>query len=150
ACQTLGHPRGVATVAVSGAEETSKEVNPYYEDSAATLYHADCLDILPSLGPVDHVITDPPYSEHVHQSNRRGLTAHAGVFAERRDLGFDAINAETRRMCGAWFGWPHVRRWVVVFSDTESAHLWREAIASKYIRTAFWHKVGGAPQFTGD
>jgi site-specific DNA-methyltransferase (adenine-specific) len=26
-----------------------------------TLYNADCLDILPTLGPVDAVITDPPY-----------------------------------------------------------------------------------------
>jgi len=27
----------------------------------ATLYHGDCLDILPTLGRVDAVITDPPY-----------------------------------------------------------------------------------------
>ncbi len=26
-----------------------------------TLYHADCRDVLPTLGPVDAVITDPPY-----------------------------------------------------------------------------------------
>jgi site-specific DNA-methyltransferase (adenine-specific) len=26
-----------------------------------TLYHGDCRDILPSLGPVDCVLTDPPY-----------------------------------------------------------------------------------------
>jgi 23S rRNA G2445 N2-methylase RlmL len=27
----------------------------------ATLYLGDCLDILPTLGPVDAVVTDPPY-----------------------------------------------------------------------------------------
>jgi len=27
----------------------------------ATLYHGDCLEILPALGPVDAVVTDPPY-----------------------------------------------------------------------------------------
>jgi site-specific DNA-methyltransferase (adenine-specific) len=27
----------------------------------ATLYHADCMDVLPTLGKVDAVITDPPY-----------------------------------------------------------------------------------------
>jgi len=36
---------------------------PYYEDKKAgiTLYCADCRDILPLLGPVDLVLTDPPY-----------------------------------------------------------------------------------------
>ena len=28
----------------------------------ATLYLGDCLEILPTLGPVDAVVTDPPYS----------------------------------------------------------------------------------------
>ena len=27
----------------------------------ATLYHGDCLEILPTLGKVDAVVTDPPY-----------------------------------------------------------------------------------------
>ena len=31
----------------------------------ATLYLGDCMDILPTLGKVDAVITDPPY-KHVH------------------------------------------------------------------------------------
>ncbi len=34
---------------------------PYYEDDAVTIYHGDCRDILPTLGPVDLVLTDPPY-----------------------------------------------------------------------------------------
>ena len=28
----------------------------------ATLYQADCLDVLPTLAPVDAVVTDPPYN----------------------------------------------------------------------------------------
>ncbi|MEN6296978.1 MAG: hypothetical protein ABFC92_03405 [Rectinema sp.] len=28
----------------------------------ATLYLADCLEVLPTLGRVDAVVTDPPYS----------------------------------------------------------------------------------------
>jgi DNA modification methylase len=42
---------------------------------------------------------------------------------------------------------------VLVFSDFESAHLWRvdlEATGLEYVRTAIWHKNNGAPQFTGD
>lgn len=35
--------------------------SPYYQDEAVTIYHADCRDVLPTLGEVDLVLTDPPY-----------------------------------------------------------------------------------------
>lgn len=37
---------------------------PYYEDSAVTLYHGDCREVLPALADdsVDVVLTDPPYN----------------------------------------------------------------------------------------
>lgn len=35
---------------------------PYYSDDAVTLYHGDCLDVMKTLGSVDLVLTDPPYS----------------------------------------------------------------------------------------
>ena len=34
---------------------------PYYQDSACTIYHGDCREILPLLPKVDLVLTDPPY-----------------------------------------------------------------------------------------
>ncbi|KKN38043.1 hypothetical protein LCGC14_0757550 [marine sediment metagenome] len=37
------------------------ELKPYYQDSAVTIYHGDCRDILPHLPQVDLVLTDPPY-----------------------------------------------------------------------------------------
>jgi DNA modification methylase len=33
----------------------------YYQDGAVTIYHGDCREILPTLEPVDLVLTDPPY-----------------------------------------------------------------------------------------
>jgi DNA modification methylase len=36
-------------------------IRPYYEEPGIAIYHADCRDILPHLGPVDLVLTDPPY-----------------------------------------------------------------------------------------
>lgn len=132
--------------------DVGAEVTPYYQDEAVTLYHADYRRVVPLLDPVDVIVFDPPYSAHVHASNRRGLTAHAGVFSERRDLGFDSLSkGEMKRMakvCGTL-----ARRWVLVFSDSESDYLWRrelERSGLEYVRTCFWEKVGGAPQFTGD
>lgn len=34
---------------------------PYYQDSAVTIYHGDCREILPRLPKVDLTLTDPPY-----------------------------------------------------------------------------------------
>ncbi len=34
---------------------------PYYQDSAVTIYHGDCREIVPLLGRFDLLLTDPPY-----------------------------------------------------------------------------------------
>jgi len=36
-------------------------VKPYYQDSAVTIYHGDCREIVPTLGRFDLLLTDPPY-----------------------------------------------------------------------------------------
>lgn len=38
-------------------------MKPYYEHNGIVIYHGDCREILPSLAPVDCVITDPPYGD---------------------------------------------------------------------------------------
>src|SRR5689334_477193 len=48
----------------------------------ATLYHGDCLEILPALSQVDAVITDPPYGV------RLGKLANNNVWADGYD-GFE-------------------------------------------------------------
>lgn len=37
-------------------------MEPYYQDDSVTLYHGDCLDILPEISGVDLVVTSPPYN----------------------------------------------------------------------------------------
>ena len=36
-------------------------MKPYYQDNWVTIYHGDCRELLSKIGPVDLVLTDPPY-----------------------------------------------------------------------------------------
>ena len=45
--------------------------DPYYDHAGITIYHGDCREILPEIGPVDLVLTDPPYGI--------GLESHRGA-----------------------------------------------------------------------
>lgn len=38
-------------------------MTPYYADELVTLFHGDCRDVVPTLAPVDLIVTDPPYAE---------------------------------------------------------------------------------------
>lgn len=127
------------------------------------LHLGDCLDAVTGMasladGSIASIISDPPYSSWVHDKSRRGLTVtHVGgkqdEISERRELGFASLTTDVMEAAADQFA-RLARRWVLVFCDIESSHLWRGALVStgalEYVRTLAWHKVGGAPQFTGD
>jgi site-specific DNA-methyltransferase (adenine-specific) len=50
-------------------------VEPYYADDQVALYHGDCREVLPLLGPasVDLVMTDPPFSVPVKYQDANGV-----------------------------------------------------------------------------
>lgn len=107
---------------------------------------------------VDVCITDPPYAEHVHAAQRRGQMSRERPGSERaafnrvRELGFAHLSDELRVEVARQLA-RVVRRWVLVFSDLESHHLWRqdlEAFGLGHIRVGIWRKEGSTPQFTGD
>ena len=58
---------------------------PYYQDEWATLYCGDALEIVPTLGTVDVLVTDPPYGIS-YQSNKRTATEQFAVLAGDDDL----------------------------------------------------------------
>lgn len=113
----------------------------------------DCMSGLAAFeGAFGVTITDPPYSEHVHSCSMRGASKWRGPIALERDLGFDALTDDVREAVADEIA-RLTARWALVFSDTESDHLWRasfERAGMEYVRTAFWHKLTGTPQFTGD
>lgn len=133
---------------------------PYYQDEWVTLHHGEAEDVLPSLEQVDHFIADPPYSEHVHSSarSRRMQSANDrggryGADLRRNvDLGFAHLSDELRTFLAEEAA-RLTQRWVLVFSDTEGAHLWAEELEAAgldYVRTGAWIKRGATPQFSGD
>lgn len=115
------------------------------------IHHGDCYDYLSDLAAnsVDHVITDPPYSQHVHDNSMGG----AGVdVSASRDLGFDHITEAQRRVYAQQFV-RVAKRWILVFSDHEGSTAWRRAIeeaSGEFVRYGIWVKRGATPQFTGD
>jgi site-specific DNA-methyltransferase (adenine-specific) len=114
-----------------------------------------CLDPvtgLASLGDksVDHIITDPPYSEHTHKRVWTAKTigrptVYEGIdFAHLSEDEAYEIAEQASRVC---------RRWFVAFTDMEGINLWRDAVLSAgldYVRTCLWVKPDATPQFTGD
>jgi site-specific DNA-methyltransferase (adenine-specific) len=39
-------------------------MKPYYQDSSVTIYHGDCMEILPSIEYADMIFSDPPYGHN--------------------------------------------------------------------------------------
>jgi len=112
------------------------------------MHLGSCLDVLPTLGPVDHVITDPPYETEAHTKQRRPKRG-TGVLAVE-PLSFPPLTENERRVSGAEFA-RLVRRWCLVFCQVEAAMKWRESLAPlRYVRTCVWYKPDGTPQLTGD
>ncbi len=64
-------------------------MTPYYQDTAATIYHGDCREIVPTLGRFDLLLTDPPYGI--------GLDKGMGGGGKR-------IAGQPRRYVGGWDG----------------------------------------------
>jgi len=63
----------------------------------ATLYLGDCLEVMPSLGPVDAVVTDPPYGiGYVHRGNIRGEKALVGQTKAANSRGILPITNDDR------------------------------------------------------
>ena len=75
----------------------SAGIAPYYDDGQVTIYHGDCAEILPTLEPVDLVVTSPPYNMGlVPGGNGRGMyrpgaSNKAGRFREGYGAHGDAL-----------------------------------------------------------
>jgi site-specific DNA-methyltransferase (adenine-specific) len=115
-----------------------------------TLYLGDCLDILPTLGKVGHVITDPPY-EDVMQKKWGVLSRNApSSHVQHESLGFASIDAVRDDVAAAAVA--ACSGWALFFCMAEGVRAWRdsiEAAGAKYKRAMVWVKPDAMPQFNG-
>ena len=120
----------------------------------ATLYLGDNYSVLPTLGGIDHVITDPPYEAEAHTKGRR-------LLGEQRNgertvvygaLDFASITESERLQVSAMLV-DLSTGWLLTFCQAEAVYWWRNAHeqrGARYKRAMVWIKPDGAPQFTGD
>ena len=68
-------------------------MTPYYEHGGITIYHGDCLEILDGgVGPIDSVVTDPPYSSGgFNEAGKAG--GSVGTVAEKRLIQGDTMSS---------------------------------------------------------
>ena len=87
----------------------------------ATLYLGDCRDILPTLGKVDHIISDPPYSTRTH-SGHDGRANTVGRFdgADVKKLGYGALSEEDASALAGLFC-DSTTGWIVWLTDANLA-----------------------------
>ena len=81
----------------------------------ATLYLGDCRSILPGKDDIDHIITDPPYSQRTHARHDIIAAKDRPDGADRATLGYSALSVEdAERLCGLLGGCPG---WIVWMTD---------------------------------
>jgi len=116
------------------------------------LYLGDCLEIMPTLEPADHIISDPPYeaSLHLSKNNLTGRKHRNDGVAELKGLDFapiddirDAFVAAASLGCNGW---------LIAFCTVEGVAKWADAINAspiKYKRACVWVKPDSTPQLNG-
>lgn len=108
----------------------------------------DCLEILPTLGKVDHVISDPPYEDELHKAMGRIRRNDGRVMVD--DLGFEGVNTDrasiVKEIVAVSSGWA------ILFTLAEGVRAWRDelqACAAKYDTCIAWIKPDSTPRMNG-
>lgn len=110
----------------------------------------DCLEILPTLDAVDHVIGDPPYEDELHAAVGKINRIRNDGRRVPDDLTFDGVNASrgsiARTCVEASAGW------LILFTLAEGVRAWRDdiqAAGGKWDTTLAWIKPDASPRFNG-
>src|SRR5664279_175172 len=125
------------------------------------IYEADCLEEMAKLPEkcIDHTITDPPYSRHVHTNQSRFTKNNLeenhrenGSRTYKYELGFSCLTSEARVEYALQIQ-RLTKGWILIFCDVESEGEWKKALeyaGSVYKRACIWVKPRVQPQLSGD
>lgn len=117
----------------------------------ATLYLGDAFEIVPTIGRVDLVCVDPPYSARCHTGHDAG-SADARDGAARSGLGYSALSSEdVARLADAYAA--TCSGWIVWMTDSDLALAVRTAL-EEVGRYAFaplpFYQAGRSVRLSGD
>jgi site-specific DNA-methyltransferase (adenine-specific) len=113
-----------------------------------SMHLGDMLEVLPTLGPVDHIIGDPPYEDELHKAMGRIRRNDGREMVQ--DLGFDGVNAGRAAMAAACV--EASTGWLILFTLAEGVRAWRDdiqAVGGKWDTTLAWVKPDASPRFNG-
>lgn len=101
---------------------------------------------------VDHVITDPPFTQRTSENMRSRKDAKdGGAFirdGQRRRIDFDGVDGIEGAIATGCLRVSS--RWVIMFCALEQIGKYEAASPAEWIRATVWHRTNNAPQFTGD
>lgn len=117
----------------------------------AALYLGDAREIVPTLGGVDAVVVDPPYSERCH-SGHDSRAAKARDNAQRQELGYGALTVEDVDQLAKLYA-AACDGWIVWMTDSDLALAVRHAL-ERVGRYAFaplpFYQPGRSVRLSGD
>lgn len=114
------------------------KTKPYYQGRGVTIFCGNCREINGVHG--DHVICDPPYDKTTHKGARYGFTAKTS------EIAFPPVSPQ-------WVV-PTIlamsTRWTLAFCSLEMLGKYKRFAGDQWVRSGFWRRTNGVPQFTGD
>ena len=103
-------------------------MKPYYQHQGITIYHGDCKEILPTLGKVDLVLTDPPYGvnleyESYQDTEENWFLLLNDVIPKMRSVADMVIfpSCQIKRL--DWFYINHKPDWIIAWYKGSPGHV---------------------------
>lgn len=124
-----------------------KGIDWFYSDASTAIVCADCRDVLPKLGKVDLVLTDPPFSEYTHANAKSNRNLGYG----NKAIDFKAIDFKEIGQILYLLG-TICNRWVISFMDWRHIAKFEEQCPAtlEFVRFGVWLKSNPMPQISAD
>ena len=105
-------------------------MKPYYDHAGITIYHGDCREILPTLGALDLIVTDPPYGvgytygDGTDDSPEKHWSWFRPILAEMRLAARQVVFTHRQEAVRHLTDWDHLCVWHKPFNLTYCIKGW--------------------------